>query len=90
MVAAQTGVVRGDLGARAFDRLRDAYSCALGGSRCLAVVVTQPDRSCQLVREEVEFRGEPRCPLGVAPTLGLVELFAQVGESLAVGGLRLG
>jgi hypothetical protein len=45
---------------------------------------------CQLVREEVNLRGDLRCAFGVGPAFSLVELFAQVGESLAVRGFGLG
>jgi hypothetical protein len=89
-MVSQAAVVLCNLGACALDRLRGADPRALGRRCRSAVTVAQTDGSRQLVREEVDLLGDLRCAFGVAPALGLFELTMKVGESLAVGGLRLG
>jgi hypothetical protein len=70
------------------DRSGDVDARALGGGSRVSLAPAEADGARELVAEEFDLAARARGALAVVESFGLVELVAQVFQSLLVGGAR--
>src|SRR5262249_39832898 len=89
-VLAERGAAGPDLLHDRADRAADVDACALGRRSRGAAPPAQPDRTRELVGEEVDLLLRARGALEVAPPLRLLELVTQVSQPALVRCARRG